>query len=262
MYALIDVTNSAVIARHDSGKALQALAFIQFANVDCVVLTLATNRTFSLLNIKQLTAIAVGMGVEVSGDYNSVLNTVRQAIEAADWLLFPYSLGQIEAQAYAIHSSDDAPYTFDPEGSTAKPGKRWHFDPQRNRKRIDSTFGTTFRAGLGYGEGIVPPHMVAQLTGRTRIPSEAQPEAPSRPRSAPAVPKVPKEPRAPSGPATRPKGGTTARVWEICDTHEVARNGGDIKAMRSSIIAACEAEGINKSTASVQYGKWKSSNGL
>jgi len=261
MYALIDVTNNTVIARHDSGKALQALGFIQFANVDCVVLHCATNRSFSMLSREQLVAIAAGLQLDVSGEYAEVLNAVRQAIVAAAHLDFPFTLGEIEAQAYALHSSDDRPYVFDPKGSTAKLSARWHFDPQRNRKRIDSSFGTVFRAGLGYGEGVVPAHMVAQLQGRAVV-RDSEPAPRSQPRPAPTTPKEPRSPREPSGPATRPRGGTTARVWEICDTHEAARNGGDIKAMRASIIAACEAEGINKSTASVQYGKWKSSNGL
>lgn len=263
MYALVDVTNSTVIARHDSGKALQGLAFIQFANVDCVVLHCATNRSFSMLSREQLVSIAEGMQLEVSGEYIDVLNAVRQAIMAAEHLHLPFSLGQIEAQAYALHSSDDKPYTFDPQGSTAKLSARWHFDPQRNRKRIDSSFGTVFRAGVGYGEGVVPAHMAAQLQGRAVV-HDSEPAPRSQPRPAPTTPKEPKAPRAPaSAPSGPPKAGATARVWTIAgEVYDLGDFGGDMKVLRKRIVEACTAEGINPSTASVQYGKWKSSKGL
>lgn len=53
-----------------------------------------------------------------------------------------------------------------------------------------------------------------------------------------------------SGPGNRPKEGTTTgRVWEIADNMP--------NASRSDIIEACINEGINKATASTQYGKWK-----
>lgn len=71
---------------------------------------------------------------------------------------------------------------------------------------------------------------------------------------------VPREPRQ-SNPSTYvpPKGGSkTGRVWEIAEPiYEAAPKPVDWKALRKQIVAACEAEGINSSTASVQYGKWK-----
>lgn len=51
---------------------------------------------------------------------------------------------------------------------------------------------------------------------------------------------------------TRPSKGATKLVWEIAD-----RITGDGPIDRAVIIAACEAEGINKSTAGTQYSKWK-----
>lgn len=62
-----------------------------------------------------------------------------------------------------------------------------------------------------------------------------------------------------------PKGGTTARVWTIADEilmKEDRKEITNIKALRAEIIAACEAEGINKSTAGTQYSKWKRAKGL
>lgn len=60
----------------------------------------------------------------------------------------------------------------------------------------------------------------------------------------------------------KPKGGTTARVWEVANEIYGQKTGWDIKELRSSIIAACEAEGINSSTAGTQYSKWKRDQGL
>jgi hypothetical protein len=74
----------------------------------------------------------------------------------------------------------------------------------------------------------------------------------------------PKEPRAPGEPHERPKGtSTTGRVWEVADAQFAALSpandatNADWKAIRTAIVAACEAEGINKATAATQYSKWK-----
>lgn len=55
----------------------------------------------------------------------------------------------------------------------------------------------------------------------------------------------------------RPKeGSTTGKVWNIAD--EMVRGGAVIsKELRAEVIKACEDIGINSSTASTQYGKWK-----
>lgn len=67
---------------------------------------------------------------------------------------------------------------------------------------------------------------------------------------------------AASSTPSAPKGGTTARVWAIADAVVEEKGAGDIKALRATIIATCEAEGINKSTAGTQYSKWKRAKGL
>jgi len=56
---------------------------------------------------------------------------------------------------------------------------------------------------------------------------------------------------------TRPKAGSkTGRVWEIADSQ------GTENAVRKTVMDLCVAEGINASTASTQYGKWRKYNGL
>lgn len=78
------------------------------------------------------------------------------------------------------------------------------------------------------------------------------------PAPAPAASPRPSAPRAPAGPANRPAAGSlTGRVWDMADHH--AALGLVDKELRRTVIAACEAVGINKSTASVQFGKWLSS---
>ena len=55
------------------------------------------------------------------------------------------------------------------------------------------------------------------------------------------------------------KTSTCGYVWDICAKHKAATPAADDKTLRAAIMAECEHEGINKSTAAVQYGKWKSS---
>lgn len=93
-----------------------------------------------------------------------------------------------------------------------------------------------------------------------RIANEPELEAnegklsPKRRKETPAKPR--KTPTS-SKPAGRPKpGSTTARVWDIADALLKDNEGADKKELRALVLAACEKEGINKSTASVQFGKW------
>lgn len=74
--------------------------------------------------------------------------------------------------------------------------------------------------------------------------------------------KAPKAQRVSTGegssePRAAPEKGVTAKVWVIAD-RVFADKGLD----RGAIIAACEAEGINASTAATQYSKWKKAKGL
>ena len=73
-----------------------------------------------------------------------------------------------------------------------------------------------------------------------------------------AEPKEPRAPKVPSVPGVAPAKGATGKVWVVAD-RVMAETGLMIgsKELRSKIIAACEAEGINAGTAATQYGKWK-----
>lgn len=75
---------------------------------------------------------------------------------------------------------------------------------------------------------------------------------------APKAPREHKAPREPGEASSRPKAGSsTGKVWDIAD--EIAATITDEKALRKSVIEKCVQEGINSSTASVQFGKWKNS---
>lgn len=91
------------------------------------------------------------------------------------------------------------------------------------------------------------------------------PAAPGAPPPLPA-PAAPRQraaagPRAPAGPGGRPAAGSaTGKVWELADQARAAHGEGPLdKEFRRSVIKACEAAGVNPSTASVQYSKWLAS---
>lgn len=271
MYILIDISNGRAIARHDSYRALAALATIQFANVDSAIIRMGQNRGFGVLSNEQINSVAKSVNIELNPglSYGDKIKTLREALETFPHLELPFTTEQLEMQAFALHYNDDKPYAFNPEGREPKPLAKWHFGPQVNRRRIDSSYGHCFSAGLGYGSGNLPP------VSRDSDGGSASPAQPPKPRTksgAPTPPpkpgkaasKPPRAPKAPSGPATRPKPGTaTGKVWDIADAAlEAAGEVADWKAFRATVTELAKAEGINPGTVGVQFGKWKSSKGL
>ena len=92
-----------------------------------------------------------------------------------------------------------------------------------------------------------PVEELRKMLGRTLEPTDPRPAQVERP-SAPATPTAKAKNKAPQGVPSRPSAGTTTgRVWEIADELQD----------RAAVIKACTDEGINKSTATTQYGKWK-----
>lgn len=269
MHILIDSTNWKAIARHDSSKALAALALIQFNNADTVIVRCGENKNFSMFDAAQLSSIAASIGVDLSQveGYAGKIKAMRQAIETTEWLALPFTTEQLSAQAYGIDPEFDRPLAFDPEGQEPKALKKWHVEPQRNRQRQDSPHWHSFAAGLGYGPGVTTPEALAHLAGEG-APARAAPPRPSRagtPGAAttPKAPKAPKPPRAPAAPSARPKEGTsTGKVWSIADTVRAANPSLSGKELKAPVLAACVAEGINAGTVNVQFSKWRSSNGL
>lgn len=83
----------------------------------------------------------------------------------------------------------------------------------------------------------------------------------SRKRRKAAESDAPKAPRAPVTPSTRPKpGSSTGRVWDIADAVlKKSKLDRAAKELRTAVIAQAVEQGINKNTASVQFGKWRDS---
>lgn len=254
MYVLIDTTNNAAIAKSPDYGALAGLSVVQYANVDACIVGLYYNRDFAQFDFKQVIGIGAGIGLDLGEstiEYADLLRQVREGILAAEHLLFPFTAAQLARQVFAIGAADDKPRYFNPDGDEPLPAKQWHVGPQRNRKREDASYWVTFATGEAGGAGEV---------------AAPKPRPSARKAAAPAqggTPAAPKQRPTPSGPATRPKAGTsTGKVWDIADelyATTVAGQGKDLKTLRADVMARCEAEGINPSTASVQFGKWKAS---
>jgi hypothetical protein len=271
MYVLIDETNAKAIAVSEHYNALAGLSVIQYANVDCTIVPLDANREFASFDLKQLLSIAAGIGMPhlaKSTAYPAALKLVREAISRAEWLRFPFTKEQVFEQVATLAPGDDKPLYFNPEGGSPLPAKAWQAEPQRNRKRADSSYWVNFASdwlktapgSWRAGTTATPPPAVA--------PGKRTSTRPAAPPATGGTTPTPKPRAAHSGPPARPKPGTsTGKVWEFADTalaaaikdgdpREVAIND---KALRKAVISLCEAEGINASTASVQFGKWKSS---
>jgi hypothetical protein len=97
---------------------------------------------------------------------------------------------------------------------------------------------------------------------RSPVPSVVNAVEPPKPN--PLIPDAhvptPRDPNAPRAESSGPPktGSKTGRVWEIADQCFQQHPTLD-KTLRGLVAAACESEGINSSTMSVQFSKWKHS---
>ena len=288
MYVLLDLTNVAVIARHEEYLALAALAVIQYPNCDCTIVPCVGpdhkgESPWAFLSGGDLVVMGRKLGgkfkVEQFGvnwpQFRDLVN------DQTPQLQLPFTKDNLVAQAMKlIFEKDNTPHAVT-DGVVAKPLDKWHADPQIKVNRTDSHYGfmletkvathmATHRAIAPAGEEPTfyptPPRSRSrtgvQLSDlydaeRGDAPSGRTQRTP-KPRAGAGATTTPREPRAPSsGPATRPKAGTsTGKVWDHAD--RLAATGLQDKELRKAVIAACEADDINGSTASVQFGKWKS----
>lgn len=254
MYDLVDVTNRVVIARHESYRALCALHYIQFANVDATIFGEGSNRSWSQFDANALLDILVAVKGKPLGPhiypYNDLLTHVRKQVEAAEWLRCPYKADELIKQACRIDPSDATPMRFNPDGDEPLSVKKWTMDPQIKRARRESGYSTGF-LNQGIGEGLEETAPV--VSPAPRAPKE----------KAPRPAKEPRAPRAPKGADGRPDASSkTGMVWVIADRVRAAHKKATGKDLRKLVVDACLAEGVNQGTASVQFGKWKAANGL
>lgn len=157
MFLLVDTTNGRALARHDSWTALAALAYIQFANCDTLITRLGENKGFSAYDADQLRSIYVAAGGKAgdvaSAAYPTLIGAVRKLMEAADWLILPFSAEQLREQAVQIKPSDSRPYAFDPKALAPELLTRWHCAPQRNRERYECQHWVNFSSETLQPEG-------------------------------------------------------------------------------------------------------------
>lgn len=247
MYALIDCTSYRPIAVHKDYSPLANLAYIQFANVDCLVMPADENKHWAKFTTEQLEAIynaCAGGAPFPSSTYTQALRATREAVLGAPHLQFPFTAAQLEAQAQCIDDKDDKPYAFDPSSNKPKKLKAWHSGPNVNRPR-----------------NAKPSSMQHQPQGQPAVDPSPEELARSAAGTSDAPAKRTRTPRAAgaSGPAKRPASGSkTGMVWDIADKVS-SKTKLDGKELRKAVIAECEKQGVNKSTASVQFALWASS---
>lgn len=104
---------------------------------------------------------------------------------------------------------------------------------------------------------------LAPILKRAEIDLSGSSRLRARPEGHISAPKAASSPKSSSGSsegAPRPSGGATARVHSIAD--EMHKETPLTRADRARVIEACEAAGINKSTAATQWSKWARNNNL
>lgn len=243
MYLLVDVTNRQALARHSSARALQALHYIQFANTDGVIIPEGANRGWAQIDRQVIAGVlaSVGYAGTLPDAYNEVTKLGRQVTEATDWLLLPFTLEELDAQAHSIDPRDGRPMRYNPDGTQPLVVASWPFTPNRFAPRSDSTFALEFSAGTA---GVIPrvPLPPTSSSGKVQVPikGSTQPQeenqmatakkaAAKKPAAKKAAAKkavAPKPPKAPAAPkkgkgdntiqAPR-EGGTTRKVWDVCE---------------------------------------------
>lgn len=145
MYALIDITNYRAIATAEAYTALAALAYIQFANVDTTIVPLDANREFAQFDDAQLHSIAKSLNLILMGkDYSDNLKGLRYHLVSSRWIHFNYPVERVVEQADYTPPSYDKPLAFNPDSHIPRELAAWSFEPNRNRRREDSSYGSMF----------------------------------------------------------------------------------------------------------------------
>lgn len=132
----------------------------------------------------------------------------------------------------------------------AETARRWIADDNR----IESS-AVQFEPGNGWVVLVVPKRIQCDDLAEDYDVRDGVPRSLNRPKPPPTEEerveqKQPKTPVEPGGP---PRKGKTKMAWDIANR---LKDQG-----RDAIIAACLEAGLNKSTASVQYSKWKKAQG-
>lgn len=250
MYTSIDLDGLRFVHAHPDLRAVQALADIELAHTSVLIVELETVRDldrFTVLELQKLlesTTGAPATGLPNRHAYAQALFGAAKELTSRDVNVFEV----IAAAKYAMEKYTDGERLRYVKGHPLPELMAELWEPASAHSRSDLH---ALRAA-----GAAADPTPAPASG----PAAAPPAAPA-PQPGARVARVARAPAsAQSGPATRPaSGSTTGRVWDIADAAFAQSGATPTKEFRRDVIARCEAAGINKSTASVQYGRWLSS---
>ena len=111
-----------------------------------------------------------------------------------------------------------------------------------------STVDIHDKSSYKYVKGQFTSHVAQIIAEQPKLTNPNTPYVPFQ--------KKEREPREASGTPNRPRpGSSTGMVWDIADKLESQYS--TDKELRKAVIEECTQQGINSSTASVQFGKWR-----
>lgn len=245
MYLLIDKEQLRVLYKHPSFRFLDNLRHIECQQP--VLITEYKDGCFGNMTDLELRMLYRNTcGQSFDGYARHHLEATL--IAACDALpVCEYNAIEVATQAHCIEEDDDAYYKFAPGA----------FRPAPQNVLFRAAAHKTAAVKLPYTTPEKTPHIAAlQAATLLETPTFAQLKDRVQPETVPK-PRV-TTPRPASDSSTPKTGSKTGRVWEIAEPiYQAAADKSNWKDIRKAVIAACEAEGINTSTASVQYGKWK-----
>jgi hypothetical protein len=239
MHILIDREDLCLLYKHPNFSVIDNLRHIE-CQKKCVITDLQGKDTvFGDMTDLELRLLHRNLCGQSFSGYSRphLIATVAAMCDAAP--IADVNPLEVELQAMQIDMDDDAEYRYAPGCATAS--------EQQYLNRLQAFKTSPLVLPL------IPPEKPLAAPSPQYLALLAA-------HAAHAAPSAPREARE-SNPSTYvpPKGGSkTGRVWEIAEPiWAAAAKPENWKEIRKAIVEACEAEGINGSTASVQYGKWK-----
>ena len=231
MYISMNMQTLQILHKHPSMNCVLNLVHLESPNQACRICDVdLAIKSRSELELKLMYKNLTGKDT-IPPDYKEQVSELVCAIQVSD-----VDVGEVARLAATVGPHDKKKYTY----------IKGQFSSFFNQPIFDDT----------------PKNIQFEKNERTGLMMPVYTDEPKAKRAAREnVVKEPREPKAPKEPgeaSSRPKAGSaTGKVWDIAD--EVALTLTDEKALRKSVIDKCIQEGINKSTASVQFGKWRSS---
>jgi len=247
MYVLIDKDAMQVRYKHADAKVLADLMHIEFPQCAAAVLSCEVTmpwQKFSDLELRLLYKNLTGTNFPGFTRHGLEPNISTLLTDLPESTL---NAAEIATQAAFVSATDLNYYRYAP-GQT-KP------------LEVNDAYAAKPLVSAAPYVPVIPPLPAANAapTPVARVANPIVNALATQAKQAP-TPRAPRDPNAAPVAAGAPAAGSkTGRVWEIAEQVWLAAGSpSELKDVRKQIIAACEAEGINGSTASVQFGKWKS----